>query len=88
MLKTVTEAAISTCIRLYGTMQKCKSVQESAGDAERTEDFGIERILTREEAANMGADENCFLMLEAKEGWFFLDEWEQLTAAEKTAHMA
>ena len=24
-----------------------------------------------------------FLMLEAKEGWFFLDEWEQLTAAEK-----
>lgn len=47
------------------------------------EDFGIERILTREEAANMGADENCFLMLEAKEGWFFLDEWEQLTAAEK-----
>ena len=49
----------------------------------RREDFGIERILTREEAANMGADENCFLMLEAKEGWFFLDEWEQLTAAEK-----
>lgn len=41
---------------------------------------GIERIYTRKEAAALGADENCACMLEAAEGYYFLDEMEQLTA--------
>lgn len=40
-------------------------------------DYGISRIFTGQEAAKLGADPSCFLMLEAKEGWVFLDGWEQ-----------
>ena len=39
----------------------------------------IEHIFTGEEAATMGADGNCAFMLEAYEGWYFLDEYEELT---------
>lgn len=39
--------------------------------------YGIGRIFSAEEAAALGADPACFLMLEAKEGWYFLDGWEQ-----------
>lgn len=40
-------------------------------------DFGIGRVFEREAAEELGADPACFLMLEAKEGWVFLDDWEQ-----------
>lgn len=36
---------------------------------------GIARVLTRSEAAALGADSRCALMLEAAEGYYFLDEW-------------
>ena len=41
---------------------------------------GIERIYTRKEAAGMGADAGCAGMLEAAEGYYFLDGLERLTA--------
>ncbi len=41
---------------------------------------GIARIYTRKEAAALGADSTCACMLEAAEGYYFLDEMEQLTA--------
>ncbi len=41
------------------------------------EDYGVGRIFTAGEAAALGADPDCFLMVEAKDGWAFLDEWEQ-----------
>lgn len=44
---------------------------------EKEEGYGIGRIFTAGEAADMGADPSCFLMLEAKEGWYFLDGFEQ-----------
>lgn len=47
------------------------------------EDFGIGRIFEQEEADRLGADPRCFLMLEAREGWIFLDEWEQGTKGVK-----
>lgn len=47
------------------------------------EDFGIGRIFEQEEADRLGADPCCFLMLEAREGWIFLDEWEQGTKGVK-----
>lgn len=50
--------------------------------------YGIEKIFTAKEAARLGADPDCFLMLEAKEGWIFLDDWEQpfQTVKEEKAH--
>lgn len=33
----------------------------------------IAKILTKKEAINCGADENCFLMLEAKKGYYFVN---------------
>lgn len=41
---------------------------------------GIARVYSRKEAAAMGADASCACMLEAAEGYYFLDEMEQLTA--------
>jgi predicted AlkP superfamily pyrophosphatase or phosphodiesterase len=35
---------------------------------------GIEKVLTGQEAAEMGADANCAFMLEAKKGYFFLED--------------
>lgn len=49
----------------------------------KREDFGIARIFTAQEAQALGADPDCFLMLEAKEGWVFLDDWEQDTKSVK-----
>lgn len=40
-------------------------------------DYGIGRVFDAGEAQELGADPDCFLMLEAKDGWVFLDEWEQ-----------
>ena len=55
--------------------------------AER-EDFGIGRVFSAEEAASLGADPDCFLMLEARDGWYFLDDWrqEQRPVEEEKAH--
>lgn len=40
---------------------------------------GIEKIFTGEEAKKLGADGDCTFMLEASEGWYFLDEYDELT---------
>lgn len=40
------------------------------------EQYGIRRIFTAREAKELGADAECFLMLEAAEGVYFLDEFE------------
>lgn len=53
--------------RVYDMFQKL---------AER-EDYGIGHIFSAEEAAGLGADPECFLMLEAREGWVFLEDREQ-----------
>jgi predicted AlkP superfamily pyrophosphatase or phosphodiesterase len=39
-----------------------------------TPDNGIERILTSEEAAVKGADPNCTFMVEARKGFYFLED--------------
>lgn len=41
--------------------------------------YGIDRILTGQQAGELGADETCFLMMEARDGYYFLDECETLT---------
>lgn len=44
--------------------------------AER-EGSGIERIYSREEAEQLGADPQCALMLEAKKGYYFQNGWQK-----------
>ncbi len=43
------------------------------------ERLGIETIFTREEAAQMGADSECFVMIEGKPGYYFLNDFDVLT---------
>lgn len=65
-----------------------KRVESIIKELAKREDFGIGRIFSREQAAALGADPDCFLMLEAREGWYFLDDWkrEQLPVEEEKAH--
>lgn len=37
------------------------------------EEFGIEQVYTHGQAVQKGADRRCAMMLEAKDGWYFLD---------------
>lgn len=41
--------------------------------------FGVERVFSGEEAGVLGADDTCAYMIEAKEGYYYLDEFETLT---------
>ncbi|MBQ8591588.1 MAG: alkaline phosphatase family protein [Lachnospiraceae bacterium] len=41
--------------------------------------YGIERIFSGKEAGKLGADDNCVIMIEAKKGYYYLDEFEVLT---------
>ena len=43
------------------------------------EKYGIDRVFTGKEAGELGADDTCALMLEARTGFYFLDEFEELT---------
>ncbi|MDD3412890.1 MAG: ectonucleotide pyrophosphatase/phosphodiesterase [Lachnospiraceae bacterium] len=47
--------------------------------------YGIERVYTGQEAGKMGADSACDFMIEAKEGFYYLDEFETLTEPVKDA---
>lgn len=54
-----------------------EKVRRIAEELAAREDYGIGQIFDADKAAALGADPDCFLMLEAKEGWAFLDEWER-----------
>lgn len=43
----------------------------------KEERYGIEHIFTAQQAEELGADADCFLMLEAAEGVYFLDEFDE-----------
>lgn len=55
-----------------------RRVQDVVGRLAGREEFGIERVFTGKEAGRLGADPGCFLMLEAKEGWYFADDFDRL----------
>lgn len=52
---------------------------ETLNEMKLDERLGIEEIYTREEAADMGADSNCFVMVEGKPGYYFLNNFDVLT---------
>ncbi len=82
--KAVAKNCDGSCyVYLHRKYRKDEKMQEFLREllrelAER-EDFGIAHIFPSEEAAALGADPACFAMLEAKEGWYFLDDWETET---------
>lgn len=56
--------------------QKLTTVFQSLSDGENAM---ISHIFTAKEAGLMGADDTCVMMLEAKEGYYFLDDANMLT---------
>lgn len=54
-----------------------KKVRDMMENLAARTDYGIAHIFSAKEAAGLGADPACFLMLEAKAGWVFLDDWQQ-----------
>ncbi len=59
--------------KLTALLEKCK----------KEEIYGIERIFTGREAGKKGADKSCVYLIEAKQGVYYLDEFEVLTAKVK-----
>lgn len=63
-------------------VQKTKLTQEVTQLLQRVsqdKEYGIARVLTAQEAVELGADPECICMIEAKEGYYFLDECDTLT---------
>lgn len=56
-----------------------EELTDTLNEAKKNESLGIEEIYTREEAAEMGADSECFVMVEGKPGYYFLNEFDVLT---------
>ncbi len=56
-----------------------EKLTDTLNEMKNDERMGIEEIFTSEEAAEMGADEDCFCMLEAKDGYYFQNEFDVLT---------
>lgn len=56
-----------------------EELTDTLNEMKKDERLGIEEIFTKEEAQKLGADSNCFCMLEAKDGYYFLNETEKLT---------
>lgn len=53
-----------------------RRVREVISSLAGREDFGIGRVFTGKEAGRLGADPDCLFMLEAKEGWYFADDFQ------------
>lgn len=70
--------------KLYrkNTVKEQEAVKRRVRDVIRSlagrDGFGIGQVFTGKEAGRLGADPHCFLMLEAKEGWYFSDDIERL----------
>lgn len=53
-----------------------KQVKNSIKEFSKSHNNCIEEILTGKEAGKLGADSSCALMLEAKEGYYFINDFE------------
>ncbi len=53
-----------------------EKVADALNEMKETEEMGVLEVFTSEEAAKMGADENCIAMIESKPGYYFLGQFE------------
>lgn len=61
----------------YGTdFEFIDELVDALNEMKQDERLGIEEIYTSEQAAEMGADGECYVMIEAKPGYYFLNETE------------
>lgn len=66
----------------YGTdFEFIEDLVDTLNSLKEDERLGIEEIYTSEQASEMGADSDCYVMIEGKPGFYFLDEFEVLTEA-------
>jgi len=56
-----------------------EELADTLNEMKANESLGIQEIFTGEEAERMGADGECFCMLEGREGYYFLNEFDALT---------
>ncbi len=63
--------------KLRGDLALQKRVRGLLEGLQKREDYGIGQLYGAQEAAALGADPDCFLMAEAREGWVFLDGFGQ-----------
>lgn len=82
--KVIAQATDGSCyLRLNKKYADNEAVLEEVTDAinamKADERLGIEAVFTGEEANLNGADETCLAMLEAKRGFYFLNEFEILS---------
>lgn len=54
---------------------------DTLNEIKKDPSLGVETIFTAREAEEMGADSECFAMIEGKTGYYFLEEYEVLTEA-------
>lgn len=59
--------------------QVLEQVTDLLNEMKKEEALGIEAVFTNEEAAMMGADGSCLVMVEGKRGYYFLNDFEILT---------
>lgn len=55
-------------------LELMKQIQSLLNDLQSLPPYPIEKCLSGEEARSMGADDLCAFMLEAKEGYYFIDD--------------
>ena len=65
--------------KYVGDEEFMDSLTDTLNEIKNDERLGIEEIYTNEEAKELGADEACFVMIEGKRGYYFLNEFDVLT---------
>ena len=66
-------------------MDFLESLTETLNEMKKDEKLGIEEIYTPDEAIDLGADGECFAMIEGKPGYYFLNDLGTLTEPVKDA---
>lgn len=82
--KAIAKEADGSCYvyinpKYSGDIAFMEELTDTLNEMKKDESLGIQEIYTGEEAAKMGADRNCFCIMEGKNGYYFQNEFEVLT---------
>ena len=72
--KAITKSCDGSCYVYLKDKSSIREVQEILLEEMNKEQSGIEKIFTREEAIDLGVDKNCDFIIEAKKGYYFIDD--------------
>lgn len=68
---------------LKGNQKMTEEVTKLFINLSKDKKYGIQRVYNAQEAKRKGADDNCVCMLEARDQYYFLDDFEKLTCEVK-----